>query len=375
MGTYVHNLICRQDDKIVLAPSNQEGWLQLDLADPTPHANFLITKLLDHCLDSFNVILNYELAFIDRDIVVAHNRDLVIMARGDIIINSSAKIVSKSGGNVYLKAGMGSNTNTGKVIFEGNSSQIIFENGGSTYIYYNPEASDSEAHKYHNPVKYFKNISPPTAIRSYMLINNANDLQDVQGFLHGNYALSQNINASVTHQWNEGRGFIPLYIPGERPIPFSGEFDGNGFAITDLYINSTDSDVGLFGIVAGQKNAPAIVKNLKLENCTIRGDHYVGALAGSAEYAIFENIEVTNFQLYANAVVGGVIGTAKNLHLINPIVDQASGNITALDNKYTGVFAGALDQSFIHSPFSICNEYDELKCVGFSRDMQITEQV
>ena len=40
-----------------------------------------------------------------------------------------------------------------------------------------------------------------------MLVNSIYDLQMINLFLSGNYALSTNIDASVTKEWDSGKGF------------------------------------------------------------------------------------------------------------------------------------------------------------------------
>ena len=77
-----------------------------------------------------------------------------------------------------------------------------------------------------------------------MLVNTVNDLQNVQNNLSGTYALGTNIDASATANWHDGAGFVPI---GDLEYQFSGSFNGQGFAINNLTINSSAAYVGLFG--------------------------------------------------------------------------------------------------------------------------------
>ena len=87
--------------------------------------------------------------------------------------------------------------------------------------------------------------------------------------------LDGDIDASATRSWNSGAGFAPI---GTSSIPFSGSFDGQGYAIRNLYINRGDAEyVGLFGYVSGEL---ATISNVALDNATITGRNYTGALMG-----------------------------------------------------------------------------------------------
>ena len=80
--------------------------------------------------------------------------------------------------------------------------------------------------------------------------------------------------------YNDGQGFLP--IGKDSYTPFTGVFDGNGYAIKNLYTTISSDDnlyVGLFGCNGG------IIKNLRLVNsyvsATSSGDAtYVGGIAG-----------------------------------------------------------------------------------------------
>ncbi len=54
--------------------------------------------------------------------------------------------------------------------------------------------------------------------------------------LDGNYILTQDIDASDTVNWNDGAGFNPIGAYEPEPA-FTGVFNGQGYVVTDLYIN------------------------------------------------------------------------------------------------------------------------------------------
>lgn len=115
-------------------------------------------------------------------------------------------------------------------------------------------------------------------------ISNVTQLQAMENDLAGNYYLTQNIDASVTSGWDGGAGFDPIDT-------FTGTFDGNGFTISDLFINRpVNQKNGLFGRVDG----PAKIANITLSNVDIAGDDYCGALIGEIRSSTGNNVIVQN---------------------------------------------------------------------------------
>ncbi|MYC34367.1 MAG: fibronectin type III domain-containing protein [Chloroflexi bacterium] len=100
--------------------------------------------------------------------------------------------------------------------------------------------------------------------------------------------------------WNKGYGWEPINYQGIYPVVIG--FDGNGHAISNLYISrNTTSTVGLFGSIN------ADVQNVVLEGVNIMGNNYVGALAGNSAGIIYNSTasgEVTGF----GGTIGGLVG-------------------------------------------------------------------
>jgi len=96
------------------------------------------------------------------------------------------------------------------------------------------------------------------------------DLNRVREHLDWNYTLQADINATDTRSWNNGIGFIPLET-------YSGEFNGNDYTITGLYVNTTSAYVGLFS----QTTSSAILTNLRLTDVNVSTtNNWAGALVG-----------------------------------------------------------------------------------------------
>ncbi|MCU0653659.1 MAG: hypothetical protein MUD10_05375, partial [Candidatus Pacebacteria bacterium] len=94
-------------------------------------------------------------------------------------------------------------------------------------------------------------------------------LQGMKTGLANFYKLNNDINASTTSSWNSGAGFIPV---GDATNNFTGDFDGDGHTISNLYINSTTLNyVGLFGYSINS------IENVTLESASTTAVGVAGA--------------------------------------------------------------------------------------------------
>lgn len=108
---------------------------------------------------------------------------------------------------------------------------------------------------------------------------------------------------------------------GSSEYPFKGSFDGSNKTIKNFFNYNDDLlYVGLFGQISGQDS---FIKDLKIDKVSLKGQDYVGALAGKIENATVSNITVSNVSITgSSSYTGGVIG-------------YLDGSI--LDSKVTGV--------------------------------------
>jgi hypothetical protein len=152
------------------------------------------------------------------------------------------------------------------------------------------------------------------------------------------YKLVKNIDCSNTslsgHPLNDaGKGFKPI---GNQTKQFIGQFDGQGFNITGLYImRQPTSYVGLFGQTNG-----SLIKNVGLINANITGRDYVGGIAGQSFVAssIINNCFSTG-KITGRNYVGGVVGNSQHnitgSYFIGGVVDTGAGA-----GNYVGGLAG-----------------------------------
>lgn len=306
-------------------------------------------------LEGSNIVINGKVDW-------GRDENLIIHTKGNILFKSGGKIISKNGA-VILKSGMEPGNKgpyRGTVTFE-EDSKIEIQGDGKVKIYYNPKR-EGKGHKYHNPNHFLYNQHVKAGANNdnlsvYMLVNNVYDLQNIVAFLSGSYALSQDIDATKTKDkaWLDGEGFkpltdkderfIPITDPNKEGMPFSGDFDGNGYSIDGLYINRPDeNEVGLFGGCYGWDTAHNRVENLTLKDFDITGHNYVGSLAGSSVNSDLSNIKVINSKIKGSGIVGGLVGTItkvniERVHLIDPIEVTSS--------EFVGFITGGASKSKI----------------------------
>ncbi len=164
------------------------------------------------------------------------------------------------------------------------------------------------------------------------------DIFGVQGIgsnsttLGYSYTLNNNIDATVTQNWNSGAGFIPISV-------FTGELNGQNKIITNLFVNSAGNYAGLFGQTSG-----ATISNIQLQNVAISGVQYVGGLIGQATSGTVTNASVTSGTVQGDAYVGGLVGS-----IINTAIANSSAADAISGKNYLGGLVGENVGTLINS--------------------------
>lgn len=132
---------------------------------------------------------------------------------------------------------------------------------------------------------------------------------------------------------------------------FDGVFDGNGYTISNLYINNKRGNyLGLFGrIEPTSSSAPASVKNLKMDNVQIVGSQNIAAVCSSGRNVTFENIEVISGSITGSYFVFGISGSGGSAR---NCINRA--NVTASGTYAAGVI------NHIRGEVSNCSNYGKI---------------
>jgi len=149
------------------------------------------------------------------------------------------------------------------------------------------------------------------------LVHNETDLLHVgkPDLTHSGWTLDkhykQTADITLSGTWTPiGSGYFEYveYFSGNLEeiigISFTGSYDGGDFTISDLTIYSpSDDGLGLFSAISDN----AVVKNLRIENCDIKGNCHVGGVVGwnngGTVIDCYVQGSVTGF-----ANIGGVVG-------------------------------------------------------------------
>jgi len=156
--------------------------------------------------------------------------------------------------------------------------------------------------------------------------------------LDGRYMLMNDIDASPSRSLNNRRGFEPI---GMRTYQengvysdnrnFTGEFDGRGRTIKNLYISRSDSAiVGMFGVIS----KGAKIRRLHIEADSIIGRTDVGGIVGRAENALIDSCSFKG-DVKGRYWVGGIAGTA-----VTSTITRCISNGTVFSDTIL-VFGGA----------------------------------
>lgn len=174
--------------------------------------------------------------------------------------------------------------------------------------------------------------------QGYVEISTAEDLNNVKKGLKRNYIQTSNIDLSSYSSktnWKPIGGFLN---------EFEGVYDGGGFKITGLNIDSRSSIyVGLFGWIDG-----AEIKNVGLEDVSLVGWRYVGALAGYSEESEISNSYSTGIIEGRGSYTGGLVGYSENSNFSDSYTTTTVEGI----GNYVGGLAGLVKRSEISRSYA-----------------------
>ncbi|MBN2790614.1 MAG: hypothetical protein JXR69_10535 [Candidatus Delongbacteria bacterium] len=155
-------------------------------------------------------------------------------------------------------------------------------------------------------------------------------LDDVRYYLSACFIQIANIDASPTTGWDSGAGWTPI-------SGFGGKYDGQGHTISNLFIDRTTNNIGLFGVT----NAGSEIKDLGLENVDITGGTYTAGLAPYSQGTI-SGCYVKGTVSSAYDYLGGLAGYARTGSFITDSYSYADVISTAVSGLNIGAFCGRL---------------------------------
>ena len=167
------------------------------------------------------------------------------------------------------------------------------------------------------------------------------------------------IDATETKLWNFGSGFSPIGHASITTPPiiverndFRGNFNGNNFLISNLYINeNSELFVGFFGGIY-----LADISFLRIENAEIRGYAFIGGIVGQSRESSIRNSSFSG-KIYSNnpldASIAGLIGISDNTIIefcySTAILD--GNNAATISGLVSVLMRGSLINSYFNGDF------------------------
>ena len=138
--------------------------------------------------------------------------------------------------------------------------------------------------------------------------------------------------------------YLVTLVPiGSEEHPFACEYDGNGYKLYGINLTG-EENVGLFAVL----DSGAVVKDLKLSNCTMSGVSNVGVIAGRSAGSIVNClvdstcsvIPAGTAELYSN--FGGVVGQLQQYGTVRGCLSAATVDHQNKNSEYFGGIVGLI---------------------------------
>lgn len=189
-------------------------------------------------------------------------------------------------------------------------------------------------------------------------ISNATELQFIghpatEPTLANDFVVVEDIDVGATAEWYHGQGLEPV---GDTVTSFTGTFDGNSHAISNLTIQRPDEEyVGLFGYVEGGES---VIENLELDRVDVHGEEAVGGLVGRIDDGFIGNTSVAGDVAATYQRVGGMVGRTVDADMENRLV--ATGTVAGGEPDEVAGIGGLVGQSSGRSEISVAYTRSEV---------------
>ena len=213
-------------------------------------------------------------------------------------------------------------------------------------------------------------------------VSTPHQLQLMNFDLGGTYSLSGNVNLNVVNSngadvWG-GSGGLGFEAIGNTSIEFTGQFNGNGNTISNLYMNTAvTTGTGLFGATS----SAATISNVNLTSVNITNTATsaslialdVGALVGQNNGTISQSSSAGSVSVSGNFVsnIGGLVGQNNNIidaptnnYSYSTTTVTSSGNNNANIGGLIGQNGSASSVDNIYSAGAVFSEGNAATSIG-----------
>ena len=236
------------------------------------------------------------------------------------------------------------------IIPEGVKVENLTVNKGNVEIYGDLAVKVAKGSGYKGTITYF--ISTVEQLRAL-----ATEVNGGTTFSGMQIKLSNDIDLK-SEEW------MPI---GRSDKAFQGTFDGCGYTISNLYINTPAHDIGLFGYTSNGK-----VMNFTLHNAYVngKGKQEVGAIAGSPFTSSYSNITLTgNVKVEGYSYVGGMFGKHAYKSMDNLTVRVEDGSYVKAESGTYRTYVGGVIGFMGEGNITISNVESNINVTGSTCDV------
>ena len=173
-----------------------------------------------------------------------------------------------------------------------------------------------------------------------------------------NYTVTLNADIDLNNQ--------PWTPIGTSTNAFKGNFDGNGYKISNLKAGTdSQSDVGLFGFTTN-----GTIKNIHIHNAEIKGYLDVGVVAGTPYTTKYSNIKVTGLvKVDGYAYVGGMFGKNAYANLTDLTINADEGSYVKAESENDRSYVGGVVGFMGEGDHSVSNVVSNIDVYGSTCDV------
>ena len=160
-----------------------------------------------------------------------------------------------------------------------------------------------------------------------------------------------------------GEEWTPI---GTQSHQFQGIFNGNGHTISNLKINSSNSEnSGFFGFTTNGE-----IKNLTFNNADVVGYLNVGVVAGCPYTSKYSNIKLTgDIKVSGYAYVGGMFGKNAYADLTDLTIDANAGSYVKADSQKYRTYVGGIVGFMGEGNQTVMNVISNISVIGSTCDI------
>ena len=150
--------------------------------------------------------------------------------------------------------------------------------------------------------------------------------------------ISIRLNDTTFEDWNQRLSVINHWTPigASSTTPFKGNYDGAGFSINGIYIDSNIKAAGLFGYTSG-----GVIQNVNVKYSIINAGEFSGSLVGFNRSDVYKC--TTNASVSGTNYVGGLVGYSADR------IDYCTSEAKVVGKKCVGGIVGCSDSQITNN--------------------------